>query len=139
MSEAYARGGVGRLINGGETGGLWVRGDQGMLVGALINLVDNAIKFGPGGAAIVYSVRLREQHVVFCVEGPGPPMPAGRAPDPFALYAEGRAADGKGSVGLGLAFVQTTALRHRGRATYAFREGYGAVFEIVLPTAQLDD
>lgn len=139
MVAAYARARGARLINESEAGELWVLGDQGMLVRAVINLLDNAIKFGPGGAAIVYSVRLREQHVVFCVEGPGPPMPAGRAPDPFALYAEGRAADGKGSVGLGLAFVQTTALRHRGRATYAFREGYGAVFEIVLPTAQLDD
>lgn len=139
MVAAYARARGARLINESDAGELWVLGDQGMLVRAVINLLDNAIKFGPEGAAIVYSVRLHEQQVVFCVAGPGPPMPAGRAPDPFALYAEGRAADGKGSVGLGLAFVQTTAQRHRGRATYAFREGYGAVFEIVLPRAQLED
>ena len=139
MVAAYARARSARLINESEAGELWVLGDQGMLVRAVINLLENAIKFGPEEATIIYSVRQREQDVVFCVAGPGPPMPAGRAPDPFALYAEGRAADGKGSVGLGLAFVQTTAQRHRGRATYAFREGYGAVFQIILPRAQLDD
>lgn len=139
MVAAYTRSRGARLINESEAGELWVMGDQGMLVRAVINLLENAIKFGPEGAEITYSVRLRQEDVVFCVAGPGPPMPAGRAADPFALYAEGRAADGKGSVGLGLAFVQTTAQRHNGCATYTFREGYGAVFEIVLPKAQLDD
>lgn len=139
MVTAYARSRGARLINESDAGELWVMGDQGMLVRAVINLLENAIKFGPDGADIVYSVRLRASEVVFGVAGPGPPMPAGRMADPFALYAEGRSADGKGSVGLGLAFVQTTALRHNGRATYSYREGYGAAFEVVLPHAPLED
>ncbi|MFM9937077.1 MAG: CHASE2 domain-containing protein [Novosphingobium sp.] len=139
MVAAYARSREARLTNASDPGELWVMGDQGMLVRAVINLLENAIKFGPEGAAIEYRVRLQEQDVVFGVAGPGPAMPAGRAADPFALYAEGRTADGKGSVGLGLAFVQTTALRHHGRATYSYRDDFGATFEIVLPHAPLED
>lgn len=139
MVAAHARSRQARLTNASDPGELWVMGDQGMLVRAVINLLENAIKFGPEGAAIEYWVRLHERDVVFGVAGPGPAMPAGRAADPFALYAEGRAADGKGSVGLGLAFVQTTAQRHHGRAKYSYRDGFGATFEIVLPHAPLDD
>ncbi len=139
MVTTHARSRQTRLTNASEAGELWVLGDQGMLVRAVINLLENAIKFGPDGAEIDYSVRQRGEEVVFGVTGPGPPMPAGRKADPFALYAEGRSADGKGSVGLGLAFVQTTAQRHKGRATYSYREGFGATFEIVLPLALLDD
>ena len=139
MVTAHARSRQARLTNTSEAGELWVLGDQGMLVRAVINLLENAIKFGPEGAEIVYSVRQRGDEVVLGVAGPGPPMPQGRAADPFALYAEGRSADGKGSVGLGLAFVQTTAQRHNGRATYSYREGFGAAFEIVLPYAPLED
>jgi len=139
MVAAYARTRGARLINTSDAGELWVMGDQGMLVRAVINLLENAIKFGPEGAEIAYAVRQRRDEVVFVVEGPGPPMPPGRVADPFALYAEGRTADGKGSAGLGLAFVQTTAERHAGRATYSYREGYGAAFEVVLPRAPLED
>ena len=120
MVAAHARAHGAQLANTSEAGELWVMGDQGMLVRAVINLLENAVKFGPEGAKIVYSVRPDGEDVVFAVEGPGPPMPAGRTADPFALYAEGRSADGKGSVGLGLAFVQTTAQRHKGRATYSY-------------------
>ncbi len=139
MVAAYARTRGARLTNASDAGELWVMGDQGMLVRAVINLLENAIKFGPDGAEIAYAVRQRGDEVVFAVEGPGPPMPPGRVADPFALYAEGRAADGKGSAGLGLAFVQTTAERHAGRAAYNYREGYGAAFEVVLPRAPLED
>ena len=139
MVAAYARTRGARLTNASDPGELWVMGDQGMLVRAVINLLENAIKFGPEGAEIAYAVRQRGDEVVFDVAGPGPPMPQGRVADPFALYAEGRAADGKGSAGLGLAFVQTTAERHAGRAAYSYREGYGAAFEVVLPRAPLED
>lgn len=144
MVAAYARSRGAQLTNASDAGELWVMGDQGMLVRAVINLLENAIKFGPEGAQIVYSVRYQDENVVFDVAGPGPPMPPGRAADPFALYAEGRAADGRaaegrGSAGLGLAFVQATAQRHKGNATYRHQAGYGATFEIVLPRAQPED
>ncbi len=144
MVTVFARARGTRLTNASQAGEFWVIGDQGMLVRAVINLLENAIKFSPEGEEIIYSVCSRGEDVVFDVAGPGPPMPAGRVADPFALYAEGRVADGRtaegrGSAGLGLAFVQTTAQRHSGRATYSYRDGYGATFEVVLPRAQPED
>ncbi|MBU6269104.1 MAG: CHASE2 domain-containing protein [Sphingomonadales bacterium] len=139
MVTAHARAHGSRLRNSSDPGELWVLGDQGMLVRAAINLLENAIKFAPATATIEFAVTQQDDRVILSVRGPGPPMPAGRQADPFALYAEGRPADGKGSIGLGLAFVRTTAQRHHGDVTYLYHEGYGAEFRISLPVAQLDD
>ena len=139
MVAAQARARRTQLHNASDAGEFWVLGDQGMLVRAVINLLENAIKFAPEDAQITYRVKRENDQITLSVIGPGPPMPYGREADPFALYAEGRVADGKGSIGLGLAFVRTTAQRHQGDATYAYHAGYGAEFEITLPQAPFDD
>ena len=69
----------------------------------------------------------------------GPASPPGREPGPLALLADGRPADGTGSVGLGLAFVQTTALRHGGEASHTYHENFGSEFRITLPLAPPED
>ena len=66
-------------------------------------------------------------------------MPPARAQNPFALYADGRSVAGNTeSIGLGLAFVQTTALRHNGTADYVYEEGYGARFTLTLTLAEAE-
>lgn len=120
-------------------GEVWVMGDRSMILRAALNLLENAVKFAPDGATVGFGVAAGDRCAVLTVEGPGPAMPAGRAANPFALYAEGRAADGTGSLGLGLAFVQTMAQRHGGDVTYVHRAGWGGKFRVELPLAELDD
>ncbi|CAM4172097.1 histidine kinase [Novosphingobium lubricantis] len=122
-----------------SVGEIWFAGDRSMVLRAAINLLDNAVKFAPDRAIITCKVAAQDSWASLAVAGPGPAMPPGRANDPFALYAEGRSADGVGSLGLGLAFVQTTALRHGGEAHYAYRPDYGSLFEIRLPLAAGED
>lgn len=118
---------------------VWVMGDRSLLLRATINLLDNAVKFAPAGATIDSTVSANGDEAVLAVSGPSPAMPPARAAKPFALFADGRDADRAGTAGLGLAFVQTVAQRHGGKASYAYREGFGAEFRIVLPLAAMDD
>lgn len=127
-----------RIQDRSDDGELWVMGDQAMLVRAAVNLLDNAVKFAPEGATVAVAVNREGGLVRLMVRGPGPDMPPGRAARPFALYAEGRDVGGRVSVGLGLAFVEATAMRHHGRAHYHHEPGFGATFSITLPLAEED-
>lgn len=127
-----------RIEDASEEGELWVMGDRAMLVRATVNLLDNAVKFAPEGAQVRMAVKQLGEQARLEVSGPGPEMPPGRAERPFALYAEGRDVRGRVSIGLGLAFVQATAIRHGGIADYSYRQGYGATFTITLPLAAED-
>lgn len=118
---------------------VWVMGDRSLLLRAVLNLLDNAVKFAPVDAIVEMIVDSEGDRAILAVSGPGPAMTPARAARPFALFADGRAADRAGTVGLGLAFVQTAAQRHGGEATYAYREGFGAEFRIILPLATMDD
>lgn len=118
---------------------IWITGDRSMVLRAAINLLENAVKFAPPEATVTYTVAAQGDHAVLSVSGPGPAMPPGRQAAPFALYADGRPADGTGSVGLGLAFVQTTALRHGGEASHTYHDGFGSEFRITLPLASPED
>lgn len=120
-------------------GEIWVLGDRSMILRAALNLLENAVKFAPDAATVCFGVEAAGTCAILTVAGPGPEMPPGRTANPFALYAEGRAADETGSLGLGLAFVQTIALRHNGRVTYRHHEGFGAQFCVELPLALLED
>ncbi len=126
------------INNKSDQGEIWVMGDHAMLLRAAVNLVDNAVKFAPEGAQVDLAVVSEEGQARLSVSGPGPEMPTGRAERPFALYAEGRDVGGRVSIGLGLAFVQATAARHRGVAAYHHEPGYGATFSITLPLADED-
>jgi len=118
---------------------LWVIGDRAMLVRATLNLLDNAVKFAPKGARISYSVEGQGCQVLLKVSGPSPEMPAARAANPFAFYADGRDTEGGASVGLGLAFVESAASRHGGEVAYHYVADYGATFTMIIPAAPVEE
>lgn len=120
-------------------GEIWVMGDRSLILRAALNLLENAVKFAPEAETVRFGVTSADDRAILMVSGPGPEMPPGRMANPFALYAEGRAADETGSLGLGLAFVQTIVQRHDGKVTYVHHRGYGAQFTVALPLAQPED
>ncbi|HWJ68899.1 MAG TPA: CHASE2 domain-containing protein [Sphingobium sp.] len=129
----------------GDDGETWVMGDHAMLLRATVNLLDNAVKFAPEGARVDVTVMIDDadgsghDRARLIVIGPGPRMPPGRVDRPFALYAEGRDVGGGESIGLGLAFVQATAMRHGGTASYHYDPERGPTFTITVPLAAPED
>ncbi|HRO33853.1 MAG TPA: ATP-binding protein [Brevundimonas sp.] len=111
-----------------------VEGDPALLRRMLMNLLDNALKYGPAGGTVTCSLTSgMEGEAAVCVvtisdQGPGLSDEARRLL--FQPFGHGDA-DHRGA-GLGLAFVRTVAERHGGHVRYSPGD-VGATFILTLP------
>jgi signal transduction histidine kinase len=106
--------------------GTAVQGDRIRLEQALVNLVDNALRYG--GDSITLAARGTELHVT----DNGPGFPPGFLDRAFERFSRADAVRGRAGAGLGLAIVRTIAEAHGGSAHAANRAG-GADVWIALP------
>jgi heavy metal sensor kinase len=122
---------------------LSVSADRSFLRMAVINLIDNAVKYSPAGCTIRVSVRDSERvsdrapvvGVVIEDEGPGiPEDKAERVFDRFYRVDEGRTRDA-GGAGLGLAIAKWAVEAHGGAISLTPRLPHGSIFSIWLPIA----
>jgi two-component system, OmpR family, sensor histidine kinase MprB len=104
-------------------------GDSGALQRALVNVLDNSVKFSPPGSTI--SVRLSGGVVTVADEGPGVP-PADRD-KVFDRFWRGDDARGTPGSGLGMAIVADAATTHGGTARVDEASGGGALVILTLP------
>ena len=105
-----------------------VRADPILLERAVLNLLDNAVKYSPVGAPI--EVTVREGEVIVADHGPGvAEEDAARIFDRFYRSAGARSKPG---AGLGLAIVREAARAHGGDATVESTPR-GSSFHLTLP------
>nr|WP_246438907.1 CHASE2 and HATPase_c domain-containing protein [Novosphingobium piscinae] len=113
-----------------------VRGDRSLLARVLVNLLDNAIKYGAAGTPVTIGIATLGDQAEVTVRNHGPDIPADQLDRIFESFAQapgrGRRADG---VGLGLAFVHTVVTRHGGTVTCRSAGGETG-FSLALPAAQ---
>ncbi len=114
------------------------RVDPAVLGQVLDNLLGNALKFSPSGAAIELVLAPAERggwRVNVCDEGPG--VPPEERELLFQKFRRGSAATtgGESSTGLGLFIVKTVTEAMGGTVSYAPRERVGSVFGVELPAA----
>ncbi len=113
-------------------------GDREELRGAIVNLIDNAVKFSGDSVDVEVDVQRRGDRALLSVRDRGPGLPAPemkrifrrfyRIPGPLTQRIKG--------TGLGLFIVQSAARRHGGRAyAESAGPGSGATFSIELPLA----
>jgi len=102
----------------------------------LVNLLENAAKFTPEGAAI--GVRAAQTDACLEVEvwDEGPGLPAGQERALFLRFARGQKESVVPGVGLGLAICEAIVEAHRGSIRAENRVPRGARFVFTLP---LDD
>lgn len=103
---------------------------------ALVNLLDNAIKYSPRHSPIEVSARRDEGAVVFAVRDRGPGVPAGQEELVFESFYRGASSGRVEGSGLGLAVVRAVARAHEGTARALPRDGGGATFELRLPSPE---
>ncbi|HZV10333.1 MAG TPA: ATP-binding protein, partial [Novosphingobium sp.] len=114
---------------------LWVAGEASLLARALINLLDNAVKFAPAGATVNVTVAAAGGMACAHVANPGPPIPPAQMARLFERFTRAgsgpaRKADG---VGLGLAFVHRVATRLGGTIACTSDAAQGTCFTLTLP------
>ena len=104
---------------------------------AVDNLIGNALRFAPGGSAVVLTARATGTDLDIEVSDDGPGFPAGFLPRAFERFArpDSSRSRGDGGTGLGLAIVRAIAVAHGGVATAANKPGGGAVVAQHLPGA----
>lgn len=102
---------------------------------AVLNLVDNAIKYAGDGKKIELTLRRVEDRVVLSVRDFGPGIPIeeqDRIFERFYRAKDMRLKPIRGS-GIGLALVQHIARAHGGDITVESEPGKGATFQLWLP------
>ena len=106
-----------------------------MIRQALINVVDNAVKYTPAGGQVRIVVRNGGPGPTIEVvdTGPGiPPEHRDRIFDRFYRVDKARSHD-LGGAGLGLSIARWAVEAHRGRIELDSVEGCGSTFRITLP------
>lgn len=114
-----------------------VRADADAVRQILLNLLDNAVKYGPHGQTVAVRVELRGLALRVAVDDRGPGVPweeRGRVWEPYRRLA--RDAEGAtGGSGIGLAVVKDLVELHGGRVGVGEAPGGGARFWFELPYA----
>jgi two-component system, OmpR family, sensor kinase len=109
--------------------------DEAKIEQVLHNLIGNALKFSPPGAAIEVGAERGENNVILSVKDSGQGIVPDEAGTLFSPFVKGksRATGGEKSTGLGLAIVKKIVEGHGGEITFKTEVGKGTCFYVSLP------
>ena len=113
-----------------------VVGDAARLERALVNLVDNAIKFTPPGGEVCVRAWQDQAEVLVSVSDTGIGIAAEDRARVFERFYKTDRARSSGGAGLGLAIAKHAVLSVGGRIWAESEEGKGSTFFIALPAVQ---
>jgi signal transduction histidine kinase len=112
-----------------------VSADPDAVTQALLNLMDNAVKYSTGRKVMKVELHQEDGHAVISVEDRGQGIPArehARIFEKFYRVEKSLVHDVKGS-GLGLSLVKHIVDAHGGRVTVESRPGVGSRFSLHFP------
>lgn len=127
----------GSTISYKSEGTLVIPVDADALKQATINLLDNALKYGPRGQTVAVAAERAGPVIQITVEDEGPGVPEKdreKIWERFHRLTRDRG-NHEGGSGIGLAVVRDVVTRHGGMCRVENREGRGARFVIELPAA----
>jgi two-component system OmpR family sensor kinase len=125
--------GAGMTVEVEAPAGLRVNADRVRLDQALVNIVENSLRYGAG--PVVLSARPRGEWVEFHVLDRGPGFREDFLPCAFERFSRADQSRPAGGAGLGLPIVALIAAAHGGTAHAANREGGGADVWLEVPNA----
>jgi signal transduction histidine kinase len=118
-------------------GAVHVDGDPIALEHAVLNLLENAVKYGPEtGNEVLVGVRAADRRAVVAVADRGAGIARADLPHIFEKFYRGRVeGPTRRGFGLGLAIVRAVIDAHGGTVTVSSEPGRGSVFTVSVPLA----
>ncbi|MDO4231864.1 MAG: sensor histidine kinase N-terminal domain-containing protein [Lautropia sp.] len=113
-----------------------IQGGRLLLQEAMLNLLDNAIKYTPEGGSVLTTLTRRGDEVVLAVLDSGPGMSAEDIALAGVRFRRGEAGKGSAGAGLGLAIVSAIVTAHQGRMRLV---GHGGVVGGIQATESIGD
>jgi two-component system phosphate regulon sensor histidine kinase PhoR len=110
-----------------------IMADRVLLERAVVNLIENAVKFTPPGGSIQISVHSSNGVVTVDVRDSGAGIDPADLPRVFERFYKADRARRAGGTGLGLAIVKHTIEAHGGSVTAASEPGKGSTFSFSVP------
>jgi signal transduction histidine kinase/CheY-like chemotaxis protein len=112
-------------------------GDAARVQQVVGNLLENALKFTPGGGRVGVRLETRDTRAVIEVDDSGEGIAEGDLPIIFEPFRQGRQSTRRGGLGIGLDLVRRLTELHNGTVTVASAGlGQGARFRVELPLAR---
>jgi heavy metal sensor kinase len=117
---------------------LTICGSMDLLIRLFLNVLDNAIKFTPGGGTITLQTQQTADEIRVAIRDSGPGISADQIPHLFERFYRverdrARRDAEQGGAGLGLAIAQEIAHLHDGQITVESAVGQGSTFTVHLP------
>lgn len=119
---------------------LLVKIDARLIMQVIINLVDNAIKYTPKGSKIVIETKKENSYAVVTVSDNGDGISDDAKKHVFDMFftVQNKVADGRRSLGLGLALCKSIVTAHGGNIYIRDNKPHGAVFSFTLPIEEVN-
>ena len=112
---------------------VFVRADRGNLKRAMINVLDNAVKYTPAQGTVVVSLTKQNDRAIIRVSDTGGGIEAARLPFVFDRFYRADTARASAGFGLGLSIAKAIVEAHRGSIEVTSVIGHGSVFTVSLP------
>lgn len=117
-----------------------ILGDSDLLMTAVRNLIDNAIRYSPENTTVGVGIRQRDGYAQISVTDQGPGISAEEQERVFERFYRVDSARSRqtGGTGLGLSIVKHVLANHGGEVSLWSQPGQGSTFTLRLPLADED-
>jgi two-component system, OmpR family, sensor histidine kinase KdpD len=133
VHDAVNAAGAHDAVDVGE-GGVFVNVDAVQIERALVNLIENAVRYSPDGGRVHVNVSGSNDEAIVRIVDQGPGLPAAELDQIFEPFYR---RDHRSGTGLGLAIARGFAEGNGGRLWAESRPHQGATFVLALPRAQV--
>jgi two-component system sensor histidine kinase KdpD len=113
---------------------IWV--DSSLIVQALFNILDNAVKYSPEGLPITINGRREGNRVIMEIADRGPGIPEKDLAHVFEKFYRARRPEKVTGTGLGLSICKGIVEAHGGKVAAENRLGGGTIIKVSLPVGE---